>query len=853
MVTIEQATQFRPRTSLGIREFALGIEELERFVRREPLRRVHECVVGECGVRFCEAPLFCAKTSDQSCPFSSSTARCREIITFFLFNRKQPRDTIRLIKPMLKRIQRSFFARNGTRFLTVIGLAIAEMLTGPALADGCFVFKWAKNIDINEPAQKAVIVHHAGREDLLLQVKYEGPLQEFGWLIPVPSLPKVEKGAMDAFYELSLLTQQHLMRNGWFGTPQLSRSDESAPEPPVKVIEAKTVGAYEIAVLSARDAGSLQRWLKSNGYSFPGEKAVIANEYIRKGWYFVAVKIKLPETPKELSAKKPGKSTPTAKERASIRKKLASGELHPLLISFDTPTCIFPLKISAVGGKPSEVLLYVLSEKPLCSRFLLDEGSTTINQRFARAEKEAASYAASRHQCLENNGVLNLSIELVSDLRTKPRADYSKPDVRKKWTVEDLQAIVREDPPTDQISLDDYRYATADELLHGFRVSTNQITKTARTMRRLKDNSWYLTKVHRTFLPTEMHDLEFKPAVPMLAETLAQPSGRAAGLVLASLGTDGASALLAACHSTNSTTRENAAFGLIGVHDPRTVEPLLILLKDQNARTRHNAVRAAANNWDKRFIPLLQGLFGDPYEEIRNEAVELTSRFESREQTDHYLSLLENSDAQIGVSALAVLCRLNPDAITAKPVCQLLRDANPDIQTGTLRSLDIIKGDIVKRSDLFPLLSSSRVMNIRLALNLIEGRHSSMPNKPAPSMPGDLPGVSPQGRKPEARERWLTSSEASVLTTNRFSAARLMGLGVLVRNADVKAVELLVNSLRDPNPVVREKAFGAIRWVTGQNISDDDAAKWESWWNTRKTTPARKTIVSPKVQSKAST
>jgi hypothetical protein len=28
------------------REFALGIEALERFVREEPLRRVHECVLG---------------------------------------------------------------------------------------------------------------------------------------------------------------------------------------------------------------------------------------------------------------------------------------------------------------------------------------------------------------------------------------------------------------------------------------------------------------------------------------------------------------------------------------------------------------------------------------------------------------------------------------------------------------------------------------------------------------------------------------------------------------------------------------------------------------------------------------
>ena len=34
------------KRSLAAREFALGKEALERFVHREPLRRVHECVFG---------------------------------------------------------------------------------------------------------------------------------------------------------------------------------------------------------------------------------------------------------------------------------------------------------------------------------------------------------------------------------------------------------------------------------------------------------------------------------------------------------------------------------------------------------------------------------------------------------------------------------------------------------------------------------------------------------------------------------------------------------------------------------------------------------------------------------------
>jgi hypothetical protein len=100
-------------------------------------------------------------------------------------------------------------ARNRASITGLILVALlGPLLALPALADGCFVFRWNKAVDINEPTQKAIIVHDAGREDLLLQVKYEGPLKEFGWLIPVPTLPSVKKGSMEPFYEVSQLTQR---------------------------------------------------------------------------------------------------------------------------------------------------------------------------------------------------------------------------------------------------------------------------------------------------------------------------------------------------------------------------------------------------------------------------------------------------------------------------------------------------------------------------------------------------------------------------------------------------------------------------------------------------------------------
>ncbi len=39
-----RARHLGTKRSLALREFALGMEGLQRFVDREPLRRVHECV-----------------------------------------------------------------------------------------------------------------------------------------------------------------------------------------------------------------------------------------------------------------------------------------------------------------------------------------------------------------------------------------------------------------------------------------------------------------------------------------------------------------------------------------------------------------------------------------------------------------------------------------------------------------------------------------------------------------------------------------------------------------------------------------------------------------------------------------
>ena len=63
-----------------------------------------------------------------------------------------------------------------------------------------------------------------------------------------------------------------------------------------------------------------------------------------------------------------------------------------------------------------------------------------------------------------------------------------------------------------------------------------------------------------------------------------------------------------------------------------------------------------------------------------------------------------------------------------------------------------------------------------------------------------------------------------------------MSLRLLERNGDAKAVDLILPQLKDTNSVISSRAFTAMRNVSGQDISANDASKWDAWWLANKTT-----------------
>ncbi len=471
---------------------------------------------------------------------------------------------------------------------------------------------------------------------------------------------------------------------------------------------------------------------------------------------------------------------------------MSSGELHPLRISFDTARCVFPLKVSAVGAKPSEVSLYVLSAEPLLNRNVLDLRLERLHQEKIDYDAQAKEHEQLNLTAAKNRRSMALSMQMYS---LALPADEGQP-VRRDWTLDDLDTLGDETAQSSNFSGLDQNYLPgASGVVQIMQAQTQQLTQCARVFERLTGKGWYLTKQVCTFRPEQMQDLEFEPAIPVLAARLAHPEGRVAAVALYDCRPAAIPVLLSACQSTNATERINASSILQSIQDDRLVPSLFVLLKDPVPQVRLNAVMAIAPNWVPQFADALFALMRDPESRIRWQAAQWLALDETRDRTSKYLQLLKDPDPDVPGRALQVLAKLNPDAIP--------------------------------RDDLLRLLGVPRMEVVLQCLNYLQGpQFFRLPTPP-------IRGLETVNR--EAPQRKLSSLEAAPLTTNRVPMARLAGLKILYANGDTDAITLTLPLLRDTNSIVRARALSVLRAKTGQSLPADDPAKWEDWWNANKT------------------
>jgi hypothetical protein len=227
----------------------------------------------------------------------------------------------------------------------------------PSYAGAACCYFSAKDADILQPAQKAFITWDAktGTETFTVQPKFEGNALDFGMVIPTPSRPKLDTMPRDFFKELAVYTilkkREHprskllpqprfRSTRGGDGYGRDKAKGHGKRPSTVKVLEAGVVGSLDYKILEAGRADDLYDWLKANRYAYKGDEATLSF-YVKKKWFFTAMKIDTMQMKKNKDGSYAGEVTPT-------RFRFQSTEL------------VYPLKITQLSVKDkTEALFYV--------------------------------------------------------------------------------------------------------------------------------------------------------------------------------------------------------------------------------------------------------------------------------------------------------------------------------------------------------------------------------------------------------------------------------------------------------------------------------------------------------------
>jgi hypothetical protein len=138
---------------------------------------------------------------------------------------------------------------------------------------------------------QVLYVMNEERLDMHMQLSFGDAAAGSAWLVPVPSLARIEidstnvlSGLEAAIRPLELASWSAPAVSGF-----LSPSSDA-----VRVVESVRIGPYSTLLIEASDAEALMTWLEHNGFGQPAEALPFIEPHIEKGRPFVALKLEQP-------------------------------------------------------------------------------------------------------------------------------------------------------------------------------------------------------------------------------------------------------------------------------------------------------------------------------------------------------------------------------------------------------------------------------------------------------------------------------------------------------------------------------------------------------------------------------
>jgi hypothetical protein len=249
---------------------------------------------------------------------------------------------------------------------TLAGVAgLAVFSSWSSSAEACGGFFCSQSAPVNQAAERIIFSENGdGTVTAVIQILYEGPAENFSWLLPISSVPAEGEdialasdlafvrlqNATNPSYRLTTTIEGQCSDGDLAGPRGIGGATASAGAPGsggsanspegVMVEASGTIGAFDWTVISlnqslADPADAAVTWLEENGFDVGDGAPGLIRPYLEDGLYLLALK---------------------------LTKGSDTGSIRPIALTYDAREPMIPIKLTAVAANEDMgVMTWLLS------------------------------------------------------------------------------------------------------------------------------------------------------------------------------------------------------------------------------------------------------------------------------------------------------------------------------------------------------------------------------------------------------------------------------------------------------------------------------------------------------------
>ena len=149
-------------------------------------------------------------------------------------------------------------------------------------------------------------MHADGTLDAIMQINYDGNVEDFAWVVPAPNVPQIDVVNSSLIRELDQRTAPVYIAPPkncarlWELPFFLGVRAGAPPGGGVNVLGQGEVGPFNYVTIGSSNPTELLAWLRSNGYRVSAAAEPIIDAYVKEQMVFVAIKLKAQQTIKDI-------------------------------------------------------------------------------------------------------------------------------------------------------------------------------------------------------------------------------------------------------------------------------------------------------------------------------------------------------------------------------------------------------------------------------------------------------------------------------------------------------------------------------------------------------------------------